>query len=289
MPDTHLRDDGNPGRDEVFNLVPLHCGPRVRGVDVEGSPVTLLVTEIMPWGSPWVVFAADRRVSLDDKRHTDRRKIIPVPDGRAAVGYFGIACLKLRGGPVFLDTWLSDFVNTNRGCSDLVDLAKRLANELNRIVDAGTRSSQASGFHVAGLNGAHQPEFWFVRNVKDDRTTFLGTYHVREDFQSRDLLRVPMGELHVYRNGDLRAHSEVWDGVDSHLGPLLSRSPFRRPWSPKTHMMWVQFKLGVVADFYKLFYQRSSIGRPIDALVITREGMDHTWGRQTSRRPRLVK
>jgi hypothetical protein len=130
--------------------------------------MTLLTTEIVP--GPAVVFAADRRLSVGGKRHEERKKILHVPGRRAGVGYFGLAQVRLRARRLYMDQWLNDVLPQLGGQSaSLGELAKALASELNNAIPHGVRSTNVSGLHLAGLRSDGAPEFWFIRNVADDR------------------------------------------------------------------------------------------------------------------------
>jgi len=232
--------------------------------------MTLLTTEIVTDPKPVIVFAADRRISVGGRRCAERRKILRVPTKRAGIGYFGLAELPLQGRQRHMDVWLSDFLEARAALPSLRDLAVALATELNRVVPAATRNAHMSGFHLAGFDRHGRPEFWFIRNVADDRTTLLGRYSAREDFQRRDRARLQAGAAQIYRNGDIRAHASAWESIDASFGALLGAPGFTPGVGPMAHTRWVQFKLETIAHFYQRFCTTSIIGKPVDAFVITR-------------------
>ena len=232
--------------------------------------MTLLTTEILTGPRPMIVFAADRRISVGGRRHAERPKIFRVTTKRAGIGYFGLAELPLHGRQRHMEVWLTDFLEAHSGLPTLSALAAALAAELNRVVP---RQAHVSGFHLAGFNGRRQPEFWFVRNVADDRTTLLGRYSAREDFQRRDRAHLPRGAVQIYRNGDVRAHAAVWESIDTSFGALLGLPDFTPGAGPVRYMQWVQFKLEAIAHFYQRFCTTSIIGKPVDAFVITHTGV----------------
>jgi hypothetical protein len=235
--------------------------------------MTLLTTEIVPAPHSMIVFAADRRISLGGRRYTDRPKIVPVPTKRAGVGYFGLAAVSVGGKQRHMDVWLTDFLAANTGLRSLADLATALEMELNRLIPAATREAYISGFHLAGFDANGQPEFWFVRNVGDDRVRLLKHYETREEFQRRDSARLPADAAQIYRNGDVRAHVAVWESIDTAFGALLGLPDFSPGMGPVTYMRWVQFKMEVIAHFYQRFCSTSIIGKPVDAFVITHAGV----------------
>jgi hypothetical protein len=240
--------------------------------------MTLLATEIVTGPPPAIVFAADRRISLGGRRHTERRKILPVPRKRAGIGYFGLAELPLSGRQRHMDVWLADFLQANSLRATLGELANRLAEKLNRIVPAATYRAHVSGFHLAGFDQSAQPEFWFVRNIDDDRVTMLGQFAAREEFQRRDRPLLPPGAVQIYRNGDIRAHAAVWEDIDRSFGALLHAPDFHVGVGPVAYARWVKFKLETIAHFYQRFSRTSIIGKPIDAFVVTLGGVRYADG-----------
>ena len=242
--------------------------------------MTLLTTEIVPGAFPAIVFAADRRISVAGRRQADRSKILTLPGKRAGIGYFGLAELPFKGPQRHMDVWLSDFLRAHSALHTLRETAEALVARLNQVVPAPHQRKHVSGFHLAGLASDGQPEFWFVRNVKDDRSTLIGHYSAREDFQRRDLRRLTHAAVQIYRNGDLRAHAAAWEQLDQSFQGLLTTPGFRIGKGPVAHMRWVQFKLETIAHFYQRFSSESIIGKPVDAFVITSAGVKHSTSRR---------
>ena len=226
--------------------------------------MTLLLTEIHPFAvKPFIVFGADGRISKNGRAVGRARKLVKVGKLGAAVGYFGLA--EVGRKPML--QWLQEWCNRSRA-ADLESFATELAEELNRAVPARVRTRYISGFHIAGFGSRREPEFWFVRNVQDDRETIMRSYEVREDFQNHDRRHLAPGQHQIYRNGDIRAHVAAWERLDEALAPLLAFPDFDIPKSPEDYGRWTKFKLQVVALFYKRFCRSSIIGSPVDALVI---------------------
>jgi len=220
------------------------------------------------------VFAADRRLSQAGRPYGRRKKILHVAGKRAGVGYFGLAQVPLRTRKLYMDQWLSDNLPRLGGPSaSLGELAKALASELNTAIPHSVRSAHVSGFHLAGLRSDGAPEFWFIRNVADDRTTLTGTYSEREDFQARDASALRPGSIQIYRNGDIRAHAGAWEQIDGSFGALLSLPAFFPGRGPVAYARWVKFKMETIAGFYRRFSRESIIGMPVDAFVVTPEGV----------------
>ena len=70
-------------------------------------------------------------------------------------------------------------------------------------------------------------------------------------------------------NGDIRAHVAAWEALDMAFGGMTQLPEFRHLTRPDDYAKWVQFKLGVIAAFYKRYCTTSIIGGPVDAFAIT--------------------
>jgi len=226
--------------------------------------MTILLTEIHPFTTtPFIVFGADGRISKGGKAFGKAKKILGIGKLRAAVGYFGLA----EVGNKSMYQWLHEFCEKSHALN-LESFATDLAKELNRAVPINIRRRYVSGLHIAGFGDGGEAEFWFVRNVKDDRMTIMPAYEAREDFRSSHRQRLVANQHQVYRNGDIRAHVIAWERLDEALAPLLSFPDFNILQKPEDYGRWIKFKLQVVALFYKRFCGPSIIGSPVDVLVI---------------------
>lgn len=135
-----------------------------------------------------------------------------------------------------------------------------------------------SGFHIAGCNSSGIPEFWYLRNVKDDRITTPGVYEAREDFLRRDAgalgydgqnPRSAQTELvQTYRNGDIHAHVTAWERIDEGFGTLFKEPEFKKLGAISEYEQWVKFKMEVIAYFYKKYCRVSLVAKPIDTFSI---------------------
>lgn len=233
--------------------------------------MTLLLTEIIEppvHAQSLIVFAADRRISRAGVEAATRPKVFRVPKLRAGIGYFGLA--ELPGKK--MDAWLTEFIEANQAVPTLAELATTLAAALNNEVPAAWRQSDISGFHLAGFTAADKVEFWFVRNVRDDRVTTTGIYEAREDYQREHRPKLKPGEFWIYRNGDLRAHVAAWEKFDEGLGTLFEFPDFRPITTPEQYLAWTRFKFEALCTFYEDFCSRSIIGLPVDAFVVTPTG-----------------
>ena len=72
----------------------------------------------------------------------------------------------------------------------------------------------------------------------------------------------------IYRNGDIRAHIAAWEKLDESFGTLLNTPGFKKLTSPADYKDWVEFKMQLIAYFYKKYYPGSIIARPVDAFCI---------------------
>jgi hypothetical protein len=233
-------------------------------------PMTLITTEIHHHDDRTravIVFGADRRISKADGTYGDtRRKVLAIERLNAGIGYFGLAQVPKDSRQQFMDDWLRAFIRSNTSPT-LPEFASALAAQLNSAIPNVTRQECISGFHVAGFDEAAKPEFWFVRNVDDDRTTITGSYAAREDFQRQHAAETGQYGW-SYRNGDIRVHAAAWEELDKAFIGLMKLPDFRSVSKPEDYAKWVKFKLSVVAHFYKHYSTKPVIGAPIDTFVL---------------------
>ncbi len=243
--------------------------------------MTLLLTDIYcldGLSHSCIIFAADRRISKDNKPAGCKKKIFEIPYLRSGVGYFGIAGVPSKRKTLSMGDWLRSFIRKKSILTDLKSFASVLANELNTVIPPRLRKKYISGFHIAGYNSSGLPEFWFVRNVKDDRITITGTYEAREDFLSNHVYSlgydgknprsVRSGTVQIYRNGDIRSHVVVWEKLDEVFGRLLHEPEFKNLKTISDFEKWTKFKLELISHFYKNYCKISLIGKPIDSFSI---------------------
>lgn len=234
--------------------------------------MTLLTTEIYPGSDPpypFIIFAADRRISRGGAYDDTRPKIFRIPALNAGIGYFGLAEVPGRAQAESMAEWLERFIGTSRTPETLESFAGRLATSLNSAVPVYVRRTAISGFHISGFTSGGVPEFWFVRNVEDDRQTIFGEYRTREDFQRAHAGTLPPDGYQIYRNGDIRAHVVAWQEMDRSLGALRIAPDFRPLVTPDDYASWLAFKMEVVAMLYERYCTRSIIGGPVNAFAIS--------------------
>jgi hypothetical protein len=242
--------------------------------------LTLLTTEIYPGRErflqrvdnpfPFILFAADRRISRAGRKDVNKKKVFRIPRLNAGIGYFGLAEVPTLTRHEAMADWLARFNRTVRAGETLDAFSARLAAALNAAVPIPIRQVAISGFHIAGFTASGQIEFWYVRNVDDDRQTIFpnGEYRPREDFQREHLRELPVNGYQIYRNGDIRAHVLAWEEFDRSLGTLREAPDFTPPVTPENYASWLKFKMETVARFYERFCTTSIIGRPVDAFAI---------------------
>lgn len=243
--------------------------------------MTLLLTEIHcldGLSHSCIIFAADRRISRNGKYDATRKKIFRIPYLQAAVGFFGLAEVPYKRNILPISEWLSSFIRRNAHLDNLQSFANVLANNLDSDIPAKLKQKYISGFHVAGYNTSGIPEFWFVRNVEDDRVTITGKYEAREDFlrehaallgyDGKDPHSAQTGLVQAYRNGDIRAHVTAWERIDKGFSALLKESEFKDLKTITDYEEWVKFKMEVIAYFYKKYCRVSLVARPIDTIAI---------------------
>jgi hypothetical protein len=243
--------------------------------------MTLLLTEIHcldGLSHSCILFAADRRISRNGKYDGTQRKVFQIPYLQAGVGFFGLAEVPTGGNILSMSAWLSRFIRKNSRVKSLEIFASMLRDTLNSDIDLRWRQKHISGFHVAGYNSVGIPEFWYIRNVKDDRTTITGRYEAREDFLHRDACNLGYdgqnphsartGQSQTYRNGDIRAHVTAWEKIDGGFGSLFKEPEFKRPLTSSDLEQWAKFKMEVITYFYKKYCRQSIVARPIDTFLI---------------------
>jgi hypothetical protein len=166
--------------------------------------MTLLLTEFHKIQEPedaFIVFTADRRISQDGKAVANQVKVFRVPPLNAGIGFVGLSEVPNKS----MTDWLKSFLAREvKGDESLGQFAGKLTDALNAVVPPTWHQSLArrSGFHIAGFTPEGRPEFWFIRNMDDDRQAMLKEFEPREDLQ-RWGVRQPgadrPGLVHVYR------------------------------------------------------------------------------------------
>ena len=78
--------------------------------------MTLLLTEIHPFNipidPPFIVFAADRRISRGDNYDDTREKIFRIPILNAGIGYFGLAEIPKGNVRRPMSEYITEYINS---------------------------------------------------------------------------------------------------------------------------------------------------------------------------------
>jgi hypothetical protein len=133
--------------------------------------MTLLVSF---YTSKGIVFAADRAITVRKPGRLERwekgskqRKVDKVTQlglTGGVVGFFGLAVVDAEP----MDSWLRRTLDAWPGSRTVADLGVYLRDELNRCVDPGQRTANASGFHIgsfASRDGAVVPVMQYISNI----------------------------------------------------------------------------------------------------------------------------
>jgi hypothetical protein len=251
--------------------------------------MTLVLNEIYglgPSSPPFIVAAADRRISNPDGSYNStRRKLFDVPRLFGAVSYFGVAAFQRGSRLVFLNDWLPQFISGTQA-ADLGEFARELRAELSAMIPRTVLRHQVSGFHICGYDPAGRPDFWFLSNIvamqgpqyaqlqdrySEPASQFLGRDASAVGFDP-STGRAELGRVQIYRNGDVRVHVLASEGIDRMLEVLSQFPDFRRPTNPTQYGDYVRFKIEMIAYVYKVWAKRRVIARPIDVIVL--EGPD---------------
>lgn len=214
--------------------------------------MTLLVNEIHIRGHlqrSLIILAADRRITVQGKFHSNRKKLFEIPYLKAGVGYFGLAQVDQTE---FFSSWLPNFIRRTCDAGKLEEFANRLCEELNLSVRKDLLAKSPSGFHICGFNADNYPELWFVRNILHMEghlyKGFETKYRVSEDFLARDARKTGFNGVdpevshsfnQYYVNGDVRAFHSIWMRLDEFLVEMLSQADFKRPRQAST--AWRKF------------------------------------------------
>jgi hypothetical protein len=243
--------------------------------------MTLLVNEIhirQYLGQGQIILAADRRITVDGKFHSNRRKLFKLSYLNAGVGYFGLAQVNQSE---FFSGWLPNFIRHSHEERTLEGFANSLCYELNRKVDKELLRKTHSGFQICGYNLDGLPELWFVRNILGmEGHLYKGfgvDYIISEDFLARDASHMGYNGVdqkvncdynQYYVNGDVRAFHSIWRRLDEFLSEMFLHTDFLQPQHDKDLEVIVKWKMGVISGFYKQFAKQKIVGTPIDAFVL---------------------
>ena len=224
-----------------------------------------------------LVQVADRRLSINGKFHSNRRKVFEIPYLKASVGYFGLAQPTMRE---YFSSWLPNVIRHNHSIKTVKEFSQCLMSELNNKVSKALLKSNASGFHICGLANDGIPEFYFVRNIEGMEGSFykglLDSYLYSEDFRARDAINTAVngvqGDLATlhdvifwYVNGDLRSFWDFWLPATQFIDSFCQNQDFP---TLKFDLERAKWKLRVIAQLYDKYAKQKIVGGPIDGIEI---------------------
>lgn len=243
--------------------------------------MTLLITEIhvdKDLRNSFIIFAADRRVTVNNKFHSNRKKVFITPNKKAGIGYFGLTQLNSKD---FFSSWLPNFMVNNSSLQNPREIADALCEELNKRVDKNLLTINPSGFHICGYNEKGYPELQFVRNIGGMDSyryrDFKDHYFRSEDFLGRDAKELGFDGINPgvsqpfiqdYINGDIRPFHSVWRRLDAFVIEMFSYPDFQQTPSLGIWKEITQFKMEVISKFYRQFSKSQIIGTPIDVFIL---------------------
>jgi len=235
-----------------------------------------------------MVAAADRRLSYKNGSYGGtRKKLFQIPYLKGSISYFGLAVLiNPDGSELFISDLLMAFIRKNSHCDDLPSFSINLRNELSRVVPGNILKQNLSGFHICGYDSNGIPDFWYFSNIGRmegyqytdlkmeygaPSSHFLDRDAKEYGWNGSDKISVS-NNIRIYRNGDLRAHVVAWEILDDILKNLGKFPDFKIPTTPLRYGEYVKFKFEIIAYFYKNWAMKQIIGRPIDVVVMTKDG-----------------
>jgi hypothetical protein len=226
--------------------------------------VGILITEVTSFG---VVMLADSIISgaAEGKAGSHAgsagvRRLLAVPSLHAGVGYWGMDELAGR----VTDAWLTEFLAEHAArCATVGDLARALADELNRLVGPVPGGQFNLGFHVAGHEDDGDeslPSFYHVhagvsqalqmRGISVDPDRFNANHDLPPSL-SRDL--VAQGRMYLTHNGQFQLYSlllQLLGSLSQHLRPRGVVIPSQANLAGRVD--YLTFQVRTVAELYRL-------------------------------------
>jgi hypothetical protein len=196
--------------------------------------MTLIITELSSLGIIMVGETAQTVDCLAPDHTTQERsfvglvKVIPVPELRAGLSYWGWAKIPPQEGRngIFMDWWLQNIVSRRASEFNSIEaLAKLLEKELRDIIPRMTDEELKAfhwgngGIHLAGFvetNGNDLPCFWSIHNGFSHSNSKLDPHIVNACYDVHPA-KFDTGTA-IFRNGDIEAYSQFFD---SHLAKYL--------------------------------------------------------------------
>lgn len=155
-------------------------------------------------------------------------KVIPVPELRAGLSYWGWAKIPPQEGKrgIPMDWWIQGLLSQKANqYTSIEDLAKLLEKELREIIPMMTDEELKEfywgngGIHLAGYakeNGQDLPCFWSIHNGLSHWHTDFDPHIVNAHY---DVKPQPFDEkgTAIFRNGDIDVFSQFSDSLSNYL------------------------------------------------------------------------
>lgn len=233
------------------------------------------------------IAAADRRITFGNKIEASRKKIFAIPYLKSTVSYFGLAAFEKNNKWVYLAEWLPQFIRESIHCQTLEQFSLELSETLNRIIPLRFRKGNISGFHISGYNQDLLPEFWHFSNIPGmngfSYNKPVDHYGIpTSDFLKRDVFKFNFDGINldsaingsqIYRNGELIAHAMASEELDKAMDKIMEFPNFNRPKTVEDYADYVKFKFEIISYIYKSWAKRKIISRPIDVMIIKKDGL----------------
>jgi len=253
--------------------------------------VTLVLNEIILRQGlidTYQIIAADRRISRQGKYAATRRKLFTIPLLNATISYFGIASFFKKNKEVYLSDLLPDFINhSTETAKDIPTFASQLREHLHDNIPCQDLRTKFSGFHISTyINGL--PDFWYMSNIKTlDGFSYRDPASIYDNPSSHFLQRDAIDHfgwngrdqdttksgVWYYRNGDFRVHALTSNEIDRFMENIFQFPDFRPPRKPEEYADYVHFKFEILSYIYKRWAKQKIVSRPIDVIIMTRDGL----------------
>ncbi len=291
----HGLDLGGEGQDLTGHRAVSRTRERAFSAGLLDRMMTLVLNEIHfedRFENSFMIAAADRRITHDDGRFQNSRKVFSLPGIHGAVSFFGLAEVWPEGRREDMSPWLGDFVETHADVPDLKTFSESLRDALHEVIPASSLVLTHSGLQICGYTQEGIPDFWFLTNIGgwkqpfvyynfSDRygvptSHFLGRDAKGYGWNGTDRAEVKAGGgPHIYRNGDFKQHSVSWGAMDLPLLLLEKNEVIRKPDTAEEYARYFKAKFEFMAAMSEDLYLEngephpSYIGRPIDVILVT--------------------
>jgi hypothetical protein len=175
--------------------------------------VTLVLTEVSPFGLVMAADSAYTSVSTGEVRYGD--KLFAIPGLRAGLSFWGGG---LPGKP---DDWIRSFLTANQSATSIRELGESLRDELRRIIPPlpPGQSRTTLGFHLGGVNPSGVPDVFHIHNgastvlaargeLVDSRLVNCNNDLPPALFRAEVLGK---GTPYILRNGDSLPYAAIWN------------------------------------------------------------------------------